>query len=124
MGTDDPVLVLLQFRGDESLGIHQRLFPNVLFGHIAGLSLGPSRVTLFIGRNKLVENLDRAIYRARNVASPALAIQLGKDTPCVKTGRCHDCASPDRICNNLSVIERCNPEGRIRILFINEDLGL
>ncbi|MCK5826981.1 lactate utilization protein [Candidatus Bipolaricaulota bacterium] len=91
---------------------------------VAGLSLGPHRVYLFLGRNKLTENVDRAIYRARNVASATLAIQLGKDTPCTRTGVCHDCASPDRICNNLSIIERCNPAGRIRLLFINEDLGL
>ena len=91
---------------------------------IAGLSLGPHRVYLFLGRNKLTENVDRAVYRARNTASPTLAIQLGRETPCTKTGQCHDCASPDRICNNMSIIERCNPEGRIRLLFINEDLGL
>ncbi|MBU1050069.1 lactate utilization protein [Candidatus Bipolaricaulota bacterium] len=91
---------------------------------IAGLSLGPKRVYLFLGRNKLTENVDRAMIRARNVASPMLAIQLGLDTPCAKTGQCHDCAVPDRICNNFSIIERCNPPGRIRLLFINEDLGL
>jgi len=91
---------------------------------IAGLSLGPSRVYLFIGRNKLVNDLERAIYRAKNIASPALAMQLGKKTPCVQTGRCHDCASPDRICSHLSIIERCNPPGRIQLLFINEELGL
>lgn len=91
---------------------------------IAGLSLGPKRVFLFLGRNKLEEDLDRAIYRARNVASVSLAIQLEKDTPCAKTGRCHDCASPDRICSSLSIIEHCNPPGRISLLFINEDLGL
>ena len=91
---------------------------------IAGLSLGPKRVYLFLGRNKLCEDLDRAIFRAKNVAAPALAIQLEKRTPCATTGRCHDCTSPDRICQHLSVIERCNPPGRIRLLFINEDLGL
>ncbi|MBE0634495.1 lactate utilization protein [Candidatus Bipolaricaulota bacterium] len=91
---------------------------------VAGLSLGPRRVVLFLGRNKLTEDLDSAIYRARNVAAASLAIQLGKDTPCAKTGRCHDCASPDRICSNLSIIEHCNPPGRITLLFINEDLGL
>lgn len=91
---------------------------------IAGLSLGPGRVYLFLGRNKLCENLERAIFRARNVAAPALAIQYGMKTPCVVTGRCHDCASEDRICQNLSIIERCNPPGRIHLLFINEDLGL
>lgn len=91
---------------------------------IAGLSLGPKRVYLFIGRNKLCEDLERAIFRAKNVAAPALAIQLGVDTPCARTGRCHDCASPNRICQNLSIIERCNPPGRISLLFINQDLGL
>ena len=91
---------------------------------VAGLSLGPRRVVLFLGRNKLTEDLDSAIYRARNVAAASLAIQLGKDTPCARTGRCHDCASPDRICSNLSIIEHCNPPGRITLLFINEDLGL
>lgn len=91
---------------------------------IAGLSLGPERVYLFLGRNKLAETVDEALYRARNVASPSLAIQLGIDTPCAKTGRCHDCASPNRICNIFSIIERCNPPGRIRLYLINEDLGL
>lgn len=90
----------------------------------AAMSLGPGRVVLFVGRNKLCEGLDRAIFRARNVAAPALAIQLGKETPCVKTGRCHDCSSPDRICSNLFVIDRCVPAGRIHVLLINEDLGL
>ncbi|MBN1858136.1 lactate utilization protein [Candidatus Bipolaricaulota bacterium] len=91
---------------------------------ISAIGFGPRRVFLFIGRNKLCEDLDSAIYRARNVASPALAIRLGKRTPCVTTGRCHDCASPERICSNLSIIERCNPAQRITMLFINEDLGL
>lgn len=91
---------------------------------VAALSFGPGRVYLFIGRNKLCEDLEQAIHRARNVASVALAIQLGRDTPCAKTGVCHDCSSPDRICSNLSIIERCVPAGRIHLLFINEDLGL
>lgn len=91
---------------------------------VAALTFGPSRVFLFIGRNKLCNDLEHAIYRAKNVASVALAIQLGKDTPCAKTGVCHDCASPDRICSTLSIIEHCDPAGRINLLFINEDLGL
>ncbi len=91
---------------------------------VSAIGFGPRRVFLFVGRNKLCENLESSISRARNVASTALAIQLGKQTPCVKTGRCHDCSSPERICNNLSIIERCNPPSRISVLLINEDLGL
>jgi hypothetical protein len=91
---------------------------------VAALSFGPRRVFLFIGRNKLCEGLDAAIHRARNVAAASLAMQLGLDTPCAKTGRCHDCASPDRICRIFSTIERCEPAERIHLLLINEDLGL
>ncbi len=91
---------------------------------VSALGFGPRRVFLFIGRNKLAEDLEGAIHRARNVASVALATQLGKNTPCVKTGKCQDCDSPERICSNLSIIERSNPQGRINLLFINEDLGL
>jgi len=91
---------------------------------VAALAFGPGRVVLFVGRNKLCDDLDGAIDRARNVAAVRLATQLGKETPCVQTGVCHDCAAPDRICRQLSIIERCEPPGRITILFINEDLGL
>ena len=91
---------------------------------VAALTFGPSQVFLFVGRNKLCNDLEHAIHRAKNVASVALAIQLGKDTPCAKTGICHDCSSPDRICSTLSIIEHCDPAGRINLLFINEDLGL
>ena len=91
---------------------------------VSALSFGPRRVYLFIGRNKLCDDLDRAIYRARNVASVTLAIQYGMNTPCAKTGACHDCASPDRVCSYISIIEHCTPPERIRLLFINEDLGL
>lgn len=90
----------------------------------AALSFGPRRAYVFVGRNKLCEGVDRAIFRARNIAAVTLAIQLGKDTPCAETGRCHDCASPDRICSNLFIIDRCLPAGRIHVLLINEDLGL
>jgi len=91
---------------------------------VAGLSFGPGRVYLFVGRNKLCDDLERAVHRAKNVAAVALAIQLGKNTPCTTTGVCHDCASPDRICRTVSIIERCKPAGRIHLLFVNEDLGL
>ncbi len=91
---------------------------------VSAVSFGPRRVFLFIGRNKLCDDLEHAIYRARNVASVTLAIQYGMNTPCAKTGTCHDCASPDRVCSYTSIIEHCTPPERISLLFINEDLGL
>lgn len=91
---------------------------------VAALSFGPRRVYLFVGRNKLCDDLEKAIYRARNVASVGLAIQYGMNTPCAKPGTCHDCASPDRVCSYVSIIEHCTPPGRISLFLINEDLGL
>lgn len=91
---------------------------------VAALSFGPRRVVLFIGRNKLCDDLERAVHRARNVASVTLAIQYAANTPCAKTAVCHNCASPDRVCSYISIIEHCTPPERISLLFINEDLGL
>ena len=91
---------------------------------VAALSFGPRRVYLFIGRNKLCDDLAGAMRRARDVACIGLAIRLERETPCVKTGVCADCASPDRICSYTSIIEHSEPPGRLHLLFINEDLGL
>lgn len=45
-----------------------------LFGH--------EKVYFVIGRNKLAPTYEAAVYRARNVAAPQRARQLGKKTPC------------------------------------------
>ncbi len=91
---------------------------------VAALAFGPRRVVLFVGRNKLCDDLDQAIHRARHVAAPRLAARLGVRTPCATTGTCHDCASPERICSYVSIIDHCNPPERISIYLIDEDLGL
>ena len=68
-----------------------------LFGH--------EKVIFVIGRNKLAATYEMAVDRARNVAAPQRARQLGKKTPCaVKLDRCYDCKSPERICRGLSLI--------------------
>jgi hypothetical protein len=46
------------------------------------------------------------------------------EDPCVKTAVCTDCSSPDRICNTWCITEKCFPKGRIKIILINQDLGL
>jgi hypothetical protein len=45
-------------------------------------------------------------------------------TPCARTGSCQDCNSPQRICNKWSIIDKCYPEGRIKVILIDDDLGL
>lgn len=90
---------------------------------VSAISFGPKKVYLLVGRNKLCLSLEDALERARNSASVMNAVRFNRDTPCTKTGYCHDCDSPDRICGTTSVIERSGIKGRIHLLFINEDLG-
>lgn len=90
----------------------------------SAISFGPKKVVIFCGKNKIVKNLTLGIKRIKNYAAPLNAKRHSFDTPCVKTGKCHDCNSPKRICNTLSVIEKCFPKGRIKIILIKEDLGL
>ena len=72
---------------------------------VAAISYGPEKVYLIIGYNKVAPDLESAIYRARNVASPLNAKRLNRKTPCaVKGDKCYDCNSPERICRNLSVL--------------------
>ena len=40
------------------------------------------------------------------------------------TGACMDCSNPDRICNTWCITEKCFPKGRIKIILIDQDLGL
>lgn len=69
-------------------------------------------------------DLESARQRIKTLAAPmnALAHATFK-TPCRTTARCHDCNSPDRICNGWLILEKCFPKERIAVILINEDLG-
>lgn len=90
---------------------------------VAAITFGPRHVVLFVGRNKIVDSLDEAFSRVRNVAAPINAMRLKRKTPCAASGMCADCNSPDRICNQWGVIVRCAPVNRIHVVLINENLG-
>ena len=38
--------------------------------------------------------------------------------------RCEDCNSPHRICNVWTIMEKSFPRGRVKVILINEELGL
>ena len=95
-----------------------------MFGNRVGaLTFGPKNVIVLVGRNKMVDDIEEAMFRIKNYAAPVNAARLDKKTPCVKTGYCDDCSSPDRICNNWTITEKSYPKGRIKVVLINEDLG-
>ena len=91
---------------------------------IASMSYGHQEVYFLVGANKIAENYDAAMARARNVAAPLNARRLGRKTPCA-TGelKCHDCSSPERICNGFLTLERAMMGMKMTVLLVNEDLG-
>ena len=91
---------------------------------VAGITFGPRNVIILVGRNKVVPDLEDAMLRVKNFSSPANAMRLDKKTPCVKTSVCEECRSLDRICNTWTITEKSFPKGRIKIVLINEDMGL
>ncbi|MFP4236587.1 MAG: lactate utilization protein [Desulfonatronovibrio sp.] len=96
-----------------------------MIGNRAGaIVFGPKNVLVLCGRNKVVSDLDDAMDRIKDFSAPANAMRLNKKTPCVKTAYCHDCESPDRICNVWTITEKSFPKGRIIVGLINQDLGL
>ncbi len=91
---------------------------------VASLTFGPRHVVVLAGRNKVVPDLEAAMSRIKRFAAPVNAIRLQKKTPCTKTGECEDCHSPDRICTTWTITERSFPKGRVRVVLVNEDLGI
>jgi hypothetical protein len=90
---------------------------------VAALTFGPKQVLLFIGRNKIVPDREAAVVRIKKYAAPVNGMRLEKKTPCVKTGTCENCSSPERICNTWTITEKCFPKHRIKIVLINEEMG-
>jgi len=97
---------------------------DMIGNRVGAITFGPKNVVILLGRNKIVGDLDEALYRVKNYAAPTNAMRLDKKTPCVKTSYCEECKSPDRICNYWTITEKSFPKGRIKVVLINEDMGL
>lgn len=97
---------------------------DMVGNRVGGIVFGPRWVVIMVGRNKIVTDLEEAMDRIKNLAAPANAIRHEQKTPCVKTSYCMDCNSPARICNIWTIHEKSYPKGRIKVILINQDLGL
>ena len=120
------LLVDIFFSGSNALTETGKLVNLDMVGNrIAGIIFGPQHVIITVGRNKIVSNVEEAMKRIKNYAAPLNAIRhTDFKTPCRKTSYYMDCKSPDRICNTWTITEKSYPKGRIKVLIINEDLGL
>ena len=97
---------------------------DMIGNRIGGITFGPKHVIILVGRNKIVSDLEDAMYRIKNYVAPINSMRLDMKTPCVKTSHCEECKSPDRICNTWTITEKSFPKGRVKVVLINEDLGL
>ena len=91
---------------------------------VSAIAQGPKQVLFIVGMNKVCDDLDGAMKRARNVAAPINAQRFGLDTPCAKTGSCMNCKSPDTICCQFLITRFSRHKGRIHVILVNDKLGL
>lgn len=90
---------------------------------IAAITWGPKHVIFIIGMNKVAQDVDAAIKRARSIAAPTNMARFNLKTPCSNDGVCHNCKSPDSICNYISIQRMSHPAGRHIVILVDEDLG-
>ena len=89
---------------------------------VAAITWGPKKVIFVIGLNKVAQTVESALARARSTASPVNAARFDINTPCQMDGVCHNCKSPDSICNYVHFL-RNSPKGRHLVVLVGEDLG-
>ena len=89
---------------------------------VAAITWGPRKVIFVIGLNKVAQNVQAALARARSTASPTNAARFDIKTPCQTDGVCHNCNSPESICNYVHFL-RNSPKGRHTVVLVGENLG-
>ncbi len=90
---------------------------------VSAIAQGPKHVLFIVGMNKICDDVDGAMKRARNVAAPINAQRFGLSTPCAKTGSCMNCKSPDTICCQFLITRYSRHTDRIHVILVNDNLG-
>lgn len=90
---------------------------------IAAMTFGPKRVIMLVGANKIVKDEAAGRERIQMLAAPLNVARLNRKTPCVTTGYCMDCNSPERSCNATMVMHRAMGGSDFHIIIIGESLG-
>ena len=90
---------------------------------VAAITWGPKRVIFIVGLNKVAQNVEAALARARSTASPINAARFDIQTPCQIDGVCHNCNSPQSICNYIHFLRNSHPAKRHIVILVGENLG-
>lgn len=89
---------------------------------VSYLIYGPDSVIVIAGMNKVTSNVEDAIRRVRNIASPPNCVRLGLNTPCALTGKCGECFT-ESICCEFVVTRMSKVPNRIKVILVGEELG-
>lgn len=91
---------------------------------VAAYSFGPESVVVIVGINKIVRDVEDAVYRVQTIAAPVNARRFeGLNTPCKHTGRCAECTADDCMCCQWLVTRMSAPKKRIKVIVCGEKLG-
>lgn len=101
---------------------------------VAALCFGPKSVIVIIGANKIVEDIDAAEIRVKQIAAPKNCIRLGVESYCSKMGECvslknsdrnlcDGCKSDTRICSHYVITGYQMQKDRIKVIICKEDMG-
>ncbi|MCR4853952.1 MAG: lactate utilization protein [Prevotella sp.] len=90
---------------------------------VAAITWGPKRVIFVVGVNKIAQDVESALKRARSTAAPINASRFNVETPCQKDGLCHNCKSTDCICNYIHFLRNSHPAKRHIVVIVGEPLG-
>ncbi len=90
---------------------------------VAAIAFGPRHVLMIVGMNKVAQDVDAAVSRARSMAAPCNAGRFPIKTPCHETGACANCKSPQSICCQFLVTRFSMDPDRIKVILVDDVLG-
>jgi hypothetical protein len=91
---------------------------------VGAMFIGPKKVIVIAGLNKIVPDMEAAEERIRWWVGPQNAKRLNRKTPCVETGVCSDCSSPERICNINVTLRKKPSRTDVTVILVGENLGI
>ncbi len=108
-----------------ALSADEGVFVNIdgTGNRVGAMAWAPGKLLYIVGINKITPDLETALKRARNTATPPNVIRLNYKVPCASVGHCVNCSSPDRVCRIVTMMER-PPFGRVcHVIIVGEELG-
>lgn len=101
---------------------------------ISAIAHGPKKVIMVVGENKIVKDLNEAVYRVKTISAPLNTKRLNCNTYCKENGRCvslnkenpqmtDGCMSENRICCNYLVSGKQRFKERITLILVKDKLG-